>query len=161
MLGDHLREPERRTATFGRRTSNSSPRLLVIDDVDVHRMVICRIGQRAGLLPSEAHDPATALALISEFEFDCATLDLSLGERAGTELLALFAQRKVRFPIIIISGSDTIVADDAFRLGNDLDLAMLAPITKPVDLTRLRETLIAITAEWQNSGQPDGCAAPT
>ena len=61
---------------------------------------------------------------------------------------------KVRFPIIIISGSETEVADAAFELGSELDLNMLTPINKPVDLTRLRDLLVAIAAEWQIRNPP-------
>ena len=158
MLGEHPSEPEQNSTPFGRRQAEQLPRLLVIDDDQIHRMIICRIGDRAGFSTSDAIDPVTAGALVSEYAFDVATLDLSLGQRAGSEVLAVFSRLKVAFPIIIISGSDPEVANHAFNLGRDLELDMSAPITKPVDLTKLRETLTAIGAGWR-SRHPDNCPA--
>ena len=63
------------------------PRLLVIDDDNLHRMIICRAAAKAGYLPAGAasYDEATKLA--RETVFDGITLDLSLGNHAGSEIL--------------------------------------------------------------------------
>jgi ActR/RegA family two-component response regulator len=63
------------------------PRLLVIDDDNLHRMIICRAAAKAGYLPAGAasYDEATKLA--RETAFDGIRLDLSLGNRAGSEML--------------------------------------------------------------------------
>ena len=47
-----------------------------------------------------------AAKLLRENQFDCITLDLSLGERAGVEVLHLLSVINSQAPIIIISGAE-------------------------------------------------------
>jgi DNA-binding response OmpR family regulator len=128
---------------------DSLPRLLVIDDSEVHRSIICKIGARAGFEPVEAENCGDVVRLTTLNEFECATLDLSLGERAGTEVLRHFAICDFRAPIIILSGADDHVAQKAQKLGLSLDLHMLEPVPKPVDLAVLREVLTKVADTWR------------
>ena len=63
------------------------PRLLVIDDDYLHRKIICRVAAKAGYAPAGAatYDEAAKLAL--ETAFDCISLDLSLGQHGGIDML--------------------------------------------------------------------------
>ena len=79
-------------------------RLLVIDDAIIHRKILCRVGEKAGFDTTEAGSFDEAARLLHDKEFDCITLDLSLGDRAGVEVLSLLSVNKCRVPIIIISG---------------------------------------------------------
>src|SRR5664280_2035548 len=67
--------------------ANMSNRLLVIDDANIHRMILCRIGEKVGFETTGAASYEEAAKLLRENEFDCITLDLSLGDRAGVEVL--------------------------------------------------------------------------
>ena len=129
-------------------------RILVIDDVAVHRMIISKLAAKAGFEPVEAENCGDVVRLTTLQQFDCATLDLSLGERAGTEVLRHFSICGFRAPIIILSGADADVATDAFELGQSLGLNMQMPIGKPVNLTNLREKLNLIAADAQKSRRP-------
>jgi CheY-like chemotaxis protein len=131
-------------------TQASRPaRLLVIDDAEVHRMIICKIAVKAGLSTMEAENCGEVVRLTTLNAFECATLDLSLGERAGTEVLRHFAICEFRAPIIILSGANADVARNAYELGQSLDLNMMDPVGKPADLNALRETLSTIAQDWQ------------
>jgi len=141
-------------AAFGQVDHEQSARLLVIDDVAVHRLIICKLAAKAGLLPFEAEDCGDVVRLTTTQDFECATLDLSLGERAGTEVLRHFSICGFRAPVIILSGADPAVTRDAFELGQSLDLNMLEPLSKPVDLGRLRERLATIAAEGRKKPAP-------
>src|ERR1700684_1034017 len=66
---------------------HNTPRLLVIDDDNLHRMIICRVAAKAGFLPAGAASYDEAAKLAPETAVDCITLDLSLGNHAGTEML--------------------------------------------------------------------------
>jgi CheY-like chemotaxis protein len=125
-------------------------RLLVIDDAEVHRMIICKIAVKAGLTTMEAENCGDVVRLTTLNAFECATLDLSLGERAGTEVLRHFAICEFRAPIIILSGANADVARNAYEFGQSLDLNMLEPVGKPADLNALRETLSTIALDWQS-----------
>ena len=65
----------------GRRISRSA-RLLVIDDVAVHRMIICKAGQKVGYATLEAGNVGEAIEIAHSVDLAGVTLDLSLGERA-------------------------------------------------------------------------------
>lgn len=131
-------------ARFGRKTSDGAPCLLVIDDAKVHRMIICRIAEQAGLNYVEAESCAEVVKLLSVAPYCGATLDLSLGERAGTEVIMELARYDFRAPIIIISGSDLQTAVEAQEMGLALGLNMHEPVPKPLDLAKLRRRLAAI-----------------
>ena len=126
-------------------------RLLVIDDDFVHRVIICKMALKAGLAPYEATNCGDVVRLTTSNDFECATLDLSLGERAGTEVLRHFSICGFRAPIVIVSGSDAEVTRHAFDLGRSLGLTMLDPVGKPVDLSKFREMFQTIAADWQHA----------
>src|ERR1700732_3917225 len=65
---------------------HTMPRLLVIDDDNLHRMIICRVAAKAGFLPAGAASYDEAAKLAQETAFDCITLDLSLGHHARSEI---------------------------------------------------------------------------
>ncbi len=126
-------------------------KLLVIDDVAVHRMIICKTAHKAGYATLEASDVATAIDLVADETLTCVTLDLSLGERAGVDVLQQLADLGRTMPVIIISGADAKGAQAAFDLGVSLGLGMQPPISKPVDLMKLREMLTRLELDWRVS----------
>jgi CheY-like chemotaxis protein len=145
-LFDDGRRATEIAANFG--ISDDRPaKLLVVDDVAVHRLIICKLAAKAGFVPFEAEGCGDVLRLTATQQFECATLDLSLGEREGTEVLRHFALCGFRAPVIILSGADPAVSRDAYELGLSLDLNMLEPIGKPVDLAGLRERFASLAAE--------------
>jgi CheY-like chemotaxis protein len=125
------------------------PRLLVIDDCEVHRQIICKLAAKAGFEPIEAESYADAVELMTYHDFEGVTLDLALGENAGTEVLRHCAERDFRSPIIILSGAKPDVARRAHDFGESLDLTMLEAVAKPVDLAELREQLSIIARTWK------------
>jgi len=137
--------------SFWRTNYDKCARLLVIDDDAVHRTIICKMAVKAGLAPFEAANCGDVVRLTTTNDFECATLDLSLGERAGTEVLRHFSICGFRAPIVIVSGSDADVTQYAFDLGMSLDLNMMEPVGKPVDLSRFREIFETIATDWQQA----------
>jgi DNA-binding response OmpR family regulator len=121
-----------------------SNRLLVIDDANIHRMILCRVGEKVGFETVGAASFDEAAKLLRESQFDCITLDLSLGERAGVEVLHLLSVIKYKGPIIIISGAEHTVSEETLRIGKSLNLNLGTPVPKPVDLSALREQLVHI-----------------
>jgi DNA-binding NtrC family response regulator len=121
-----------------------SNRLLVIDDANIHRMILCRIGEKVGFETVGAASYDEAAKLLRESQFDCITLDLSLGERAGVEVLHLLSVINYQAPIIIISGAEHTVCEETLKIGKSLNLNLCTPVPKPVDLSALRELLVHI-----------------
>jgi two-component system, chemotaxis family, chemotaxis protein CheY len=124
-----------------------APRLLVIDDDHLHCMIICRIAAKAGFDAVRATTYEAAASLAQETAFDCITLDLSLGEHAGVEMLRHLWVLGCKAPIIIVSGCDDRTCSETVRLAKSLNLKVQEPVPKPVDLAVLRYWLERIRAQ--------------
>jgi ActR/RegA family two-component response regulator len=127
-------------------TEKAAPRLLVIDDDSLHRMVICRAAAKAGYLPAGAATYDEAAKLTRETTFDCITLDLSLGHHAGSELLHHLSSLRCTAPIVVVSGCDAATCKEAVRVAGLLNLDVWECIPKPVDLAMLRNFLERLRA---------------
>jgi len=123
-----------------------APRLLVIDDDNLRRMIICRTAAKAGYLPAGAATYDEAVKLLQGPVFDGVTLDLSLGERAGVEMLRYFWVIGSKVPIIVISGRDNATCSESERIAESLKLNIWASIPKPVDFSVLRDSLERLKA---------------
>jgi DNA-binding NtrC family response regulator len=151
---DHEHRGADRVEGFGYRSFEPSAPLLVIDDMVVHRLLLCRLAAKAGLRPFEAQDCDDVERLTARRSFACATLDLDLGESVGIEVLRHFSRCGFRAPIIVLSGANLEAARDLRTLGQNLRLAMLEPMQKPVDLYGLRQCFAAAATLWQENPAP-------
>jgi CheY-like chemotaxis protein len=115
-------------------------KLLVIDDDVVHRMVLGKVGEKAGYALTMATSVADAAAKLAAEKFDCISLDLSLAGESGAMVLESIAAQNSDALLIITSGAAANVREEALRLADSLRLnAIEAP--KPVDLLQLRTRL--------------------
>jgi DNA-binding NtrC family response regulator len=126
-----------------------SNELLAIDDADLHLSIVCKIAAQAGFQTTRAHSVSEAARLLHERIFDCITLDLSLGEQSGIEILKLLAKIKCLTPVIIISGLGDATSAATLEVGNFLQLNLRPPIPKPIHLAVLRAALVEIVHESQ------------
>jgi DNA-binding NtrC family response regulator len=139
-------------AAVGTRAARK-PRLLVIDDDNLHRMIICRVADKAGYLPAGAATYDEAAELAQNNKFDCITLDLSLGEHAGVELLRHLWVIGCKATIIIISGCDDATCGESQRLAESLKFKVWESIPKPVNLAVLRDSLDRLKADSEQPPQ--------
>ncbi|CCE05719.1 putative response regulator receiver (CheY-like protein) [Bradyrhizobium sp. STM 3843] len=123
--------------------------LLVIEDADVHLSILRKIAAQAGFNTTGVNSVEGACTLLRRQTFDCITLDLSLGERSGIEVLELLAELKCRAPVIIISASDDKALAETVRIGNFLSVNVRPPFAKPINLQLLRETLKQIATDTE------------
>jgi len=121
--------------------------LLVIEDADVHLSILRKIAAQAGFATVGVSSVEAAATVLRRQTFDCITLDLSLGERSGIEVLELLAELKNRAPIIIVSASEDGTLDETVRIGNFLGLNVCLPFAKPIDLLALRQMLKQIASD--------------
>src|ERR1700676_2570688 len=85
--------------------SGGTRKLLVVDDDTVHRMVICRIARQAGFEVDEAASYEAARQMLGLSVYGCVTLDLSLGERGGIDVLQYMAEIGYASPVMVCSGA--------------------------------------------------------
>ena len=143
MLGPEqtLRVNEKSLADIAREQASTLPRLLVIDDDYLHRKIICRVASKAGYAPTGAATYEEAAKLVLENVFDCISLDLSLGQHGGIEMLRYLRGIGCKAPIVIISGCDEATFRETLKVAKSLNLNIRQSISKPVDLDMLRYCL--------------------
>jgi len=121
-------------------------RLLAIEDDPLHHMIIGKIATSAGYEASIATSVEKATALLHEGTFDCITLDLSLGEQSGVDVLHVLADLGTQVPVIIFSATDDEDCRATVRLGKSLGLNICPPLAKPAGVVELRKVLDALSA---------------
>ncbi len=131
----------------GLNKDGSGPRLLVVEDDTLHRMMICRAGAAAGYLPAGAATYEEAARLLGKERFACITLDLTLGLRTGADVIYHLSAIGCTAHLIIISGRDEATCAGAGALARSLKLNVLEAIQKPIDPAALRARLEALKGE--------------
>jgi len=122
--------------------SQARGRLLVVDDDLLQRTVIGKIGSKLGFQIVAVSSFEEASRLLRSQSFDGMTLDLSLGEHDGVELLRLIADCRLNaLPIVIISGCEERILNSTRRVAEGLALTVADCLPKPLNLARLREAL--------------------
>ena len=81
-------------------------KILVVDDDDVDRMAVRRALKSTGLdaTVSEAHDAATALAMLSKQHFDCTLLDYRMPGSDGLDVVRSAREKGLHTPFIMLTG---------------------------------------------------------
>jgi EAL domain-containing protein (putative c-di-GMP-specific phosphodiesterase class I) len=127
---------------ISRQTENSLGRLLVVDDDLVQRTLVGKIGAKIGYDCLIVPSLELAESALAREAFDVMTLDLSLGERDGIELLRFVADRGLRdMSIAVISGCDGRVLKSTRRVAEALGLSIIGTFSKPLDLDELKDLL--------------------
>ena len=131
---------------LARQTEDSKGTLLVVDDDLIQRTIIGKIGAKLGYDTVIASTFGVASTLLRTESFDIMTLDLSLGERDGVELLRLVAELSLNaMPIVIISGCEERILNTTKRVGKSLNLSFSCSLAKPLNLEGLRNALLSQT----------------
>lgn len=126
--------------------------LLAIEDAELHLSILRKIAAQAGFTTTSANSLEAAAHLLEQREFGVITLDLSLGEQSGIEVLKLLARMKCDTPVLVISASDVDALKDIVRIGNGFNLKLYPPIPKPINLAVLRQALLQIADDAARHG---------
>ena len=117
-------------------------------------MVLARVARQAGYEVEEAGTYEAARRLMGEGAYACVTLDLSLGEHGGLDVLQHLAQIKFDAPIIVVSGSDDKVREEALMVARRLGLNVCGSFGKPMNLSHLRNLLGEIRKRQARRADP-------
>ncbi|NVO14348.1 MAG: response regulator [Rhodoplanes sp.] len=149
----------RATADPGPAAGAPAPTLLVIDDDTVHRMIIGRVAARAGYTATEAASYEEAVALLRGNAYTLITLDLTLGQHGGAEVLHVIAAMDLKTPIVIVSSSNETIRRETAAMANLLSLNVCRALAKPVDLGELRRILLDVRQRSAIGLMPAGWSA--
>ncbi|WP_246700408.1 EAL domain-containing response regulator [Rhodopseudomonas sp. WA056] len=119
--------------------------VLVVDDDPVQGAIVSGVCTKLGYRPhfaSSYHQAAERLAI---GRFDYVTIDLSLGDHDGIELLRLIAASDVKpRRIIVISGCEERILSATVRMAHAVGMLDTVSLPKPIDLALLRGALAAM-----------------
>jgi len=124
------------------REASVAPSLLVVDDDAIQRRIIGKLGRQAGFAIMESPSVVDATQILHSHRMDCATIDLSLGEQSGLELISTIARISPRILVLIISGrsEETLNASKKFAIESGLSVHETFP--KPLNLSGVRDSLL-------------------
>ncbi len=110
--------------------------ILVVDDEQVHRYMLCSMFREWGYNCIEADDGDTAVAVVEKRHFDAVLMDVKMARMSGLEAFARISEIKPALPVIIMTAYSSV--DDAVEL---IKQGAHDYLTKPLDFERLKLTL--------------------
>jgi putative nucleotidyltransferase with HDIG domain len=115
---------------------HSKPSILVVDDEEFIREIICRKLSGEGFECDSAPDAEEGLEKVNQGSFDCVLSDIHMPGMSGLELLTRIRETNDDIAVILITGAPDIdAALEAMRLG------AYDHLTKPVNLAALQMTV--------------------
>lgn len=112
-------------------------RVLVIDDQQDVRAMICMVLRLNRFDVIEAESAKTALKAFAESDFDAAVVDIFLEDTSGFDLIAAMRERVPDLPVVAVSGMATL---DAVARSSELsNLVCLQKPFRPIELIRAIE----------------------
>jgi two-component system response regulator HydG len=110
--------------------------ILVVDDDQVHRYMLCTMLKKWGLRCVEADDGTTAVAAVEQHRYDAVLMDVRMARMDGREAFTRIHKSRPALPVIIMTAYSTVEdAVDVMHQGaHDY-------LTKPLDFDRLRLAL--------------------
>ncbi|MEO8185388.1 MAG: EAL domain-containing response regulator, partial [Deltaproteobacteria bacterium] len=117
-------------------------RVLVLDDDAACGRTLSSLLKRLGVGEVETVESSDqAIARLEAGSFDLICCDLNMPGRDGVETMRMFAERRIKTPVVIISGADPKVLKAAQALGKNRGLAIAGILQKPFGLTELKDAL--------------------
>ncbi len=126
-------------------------RVLVVDDDDAIRALLCTILRRRGLAVDSARNGAEALVRCEQCRYAVVLLDLMMPQLNGYEVLNAFAaRRREERPLILVLTAGAEPRD----LSADL---VAGTIRKPFDVEMIVDTISAALSTLGDRDQLDEC----
>ena len=119
-------------------------KLLIVEDDQVHRMIIRKCASTVSLDAEEASSCEAAIRLLDSGTYDCMTLDLSIGSRDGLDVLQHLVGSGRRMPILVVSGGEPGQLQAVTDYAEKFQLPILFTMKKPMDLAALKVLLVEL-----------------
>ncbi len=113
------------------------PRILVVDDQQDVRAMICMVLRLNRFEVTEAESAKAGLTAFAAESFDAAVIDIFLEDTSGFDLIAAMRERVPHLPVVAVSGMTTL---DAVARSSDLSsVVCLQKPFRPIELIRAIE----------------------
>jgi len=83
---------------------NKGSTILVVDDEEIHRLVITRMLENKGYVILDAANGAEGLEIMRTLKVDLAIVDLEMPVMDGMEFTKWVKENNPKFPVIILTG---------------------------------------------------------
>lgn len=110
--------------------------ILVVDDEQVHRYMLCSMFREWGWKCVEADDGRTAVEAVEKSDFDAVLMDVRMARMDGMEAFTRIHALKPALPVVIMTAYSSV--DDAVEA---IKKGAHDYLTKPLNFDRLRLTL--------------------
>lgn len=120
---------------------NQPPRLLAVDDDAPSAELIVRVAERCGYEAYATSDSRGVINLVAALRPDVMAVDISMPHVDAIELFRMLADHHYRGEIIIVSGQDEHTLATVQRSAHLMGLNCFHVHQKPLNFSRLRETL--------------------
>lgn len=114
--------------------------VLVVDDDQVHRFMLCSMLRDWGWRTVEADDGTTAVAAVEKHRYDAVLMDVRMAKMDGHEAFRRIHDINPALPVIIMTAYSSV--DDAVSA---IQQGAHDYLTKPLDFDRLRLALMRAT----------------
>ncbi len=111
--------------------------ILVVDDDQVHRYMLCSMLKEWGWRCVEADDGSTAVAAVEKNRYDAVLMDVRMAKMDGREAFTRIQAIHPSLPVIIMTAYSSV--DDAVEV---IQQGAHDYLTKPLDFDRLRLALL-------------------
>lgn len=111
--------------------------ILVVDDDQVHRFMLCSLIKEWGWHCVEADDGVTAVAAVAKRSYDVVLMDVRMAKMDGREAFTRIQALQPSLPVIIMTAYSSV--DDAVEA---IQQGAHDYLTKPLDFERLRLALM-------------------
>jgi two-component system chemotaxis response regulator CheB len=119
-------------------------RLLALDDHPDSAELIARVATKCGYEARSIADPRALGNVLREWKPEVLTLDLCMPQEDGIAVLTTLKDAGFAGRVIIISGQDDWLRKSAGRLAEARGINVVEDVSKPVDLTMLRDLLMKL-----------------
>ncbi|MEE4164583.1 MAG: sigma-54 dependent transcriptional regulator [Desulfocapsaceae bacterium] len=113
-----------------------APTVLVVDDEQVHRYMLCNMLKEWGWRCVEADDGDTAVRAVEQNAYDAVLMDVRMARMSGRRAFDLIHAHNPVLPVIIMTAYSSV--DDAVEI---IKKGAHDYLTKPLDFSRLRLSL--------------------
>jgi CheY-like chemotaxis protein len=118
-------------------------KLLAVDDDAASAELIVRVAERCGYEAFATSDSRGVINLVAALRPDVIAVDISMPHVDALELFKLLSDQGYKGELLIVSGQDEHTLKMAQRTAELMGLQRPSVHQKPLDFTRLRETLNA------------------
>lgn len=127
-------------------------KILVVDDDNSLRAMVCRMLETNGHQVREASDGNQACKLIAQEKFDLVFCDIFMPSKDGLETIQAIGSQPQPTPVVAMSGGAHRIEIDLLPYARTL--GAVAVLTKPFDYAKVLEMVRVHLPGSNNQGQP-------